>query len=29
MNVRTGFPDTENMGKNTKIDFLLQILRKL
>ena len=29
INVRTGFLDPENMGKDTKIDFLSQILRKL
>ena len=29
LNVNTGFLDPENMGKDTKSDFLLQILRKL
>ena len=29
INVRTGFRDPENMGKDTNIDFLSQILRKL
>ena len=29
MNLRTCFLDPENMGKETKIDFLSQILRKL
>ena len=29
INVRTGFLDPENMGKDTKIDFLSQILRRL
>ena len=29
IDVRTGFLDPENMGKDTKIDFLSQILRKL
>ena len=29
LNVRTGFLDPENMGKDTKTDFLSQILRKL
>ena len=29
LNVRTGFLDNENMGKDTKTDFLSQILRKL
>ena len=28
-NVRTGFLDPENMGKDTKTDFLSQILRTL
>ena len=29
LNVNTGFLDPENMGKDTKSDFLSQILRKL
>ena len=29
LNVRNGFLDPENMGKDTKTDFLSQILRKL
>ena len=29
LNVRTGFLDPQNMGKETKIDFLSQILKKL
>ena len=29
INVSTGFLDPENMGKDTKIDVLSQILRKL
>ena len=29
LNVRTSFLDSENMGKDTKTDFLPQILRKL
>ena len=29
LNARTGFLDPENMGKDTKTDFLSQILRKL
>ena len=29
INVRTGFLDPENMDKDTKIDFLSQVLRKL
>ena len=29
INVRTGFRDPEHMGKDTKIDFLSQILQKL
>ena len=29
LNVKTGFLDPENMGKDTKSDFLSQILRKL
>ena len=29
LNIKTGFLDPENMGKDTKIDFLSQILRKL
>ena len=29
INVRIGFLDPENMGKDTKTDFLSQILRKL
>ena len=29
MNVRTGFLSPENMGKDKKIDFLSQTLRKL
>ena len=29
LNVKTGFFDPENMGKDTKSDFLSQILRKL
>ena len=29
MNVRTGFLNPENMGKDKKIDFLSQTLRKL
>ena len=29
LNVNTGFRDPENMGKDTKPDFLSQILRKL
>ena len=29
INVRTGFPDPENMGRDTQIDFLSQIVKKL
>ena len=29
LNVKTGFLDSENMGKDTNSDFLSQILRKL
>ena len=29
LNVKTGFLDPQNMGKDTKSDFLSQILRKL
>ena len=29
INVKTGFLDPKNMGKDTKSDFLSQILRKL
>ena len=29
LNVKTGFLDPENMGKDTKSDFLSQMLRKL